>query len=295
MANIAFARPNWVAGSNFATPAIGAGFGSFESTMPASNLLTEFLAEKARTTDVTTASTKVRIDLGVARGAQAVGIIGTNVSTPGGQVKISAYSDAAYSEVVEAGAFADFWADVYPWGTLFWGAPGLMTSQKLTPEQADGYPANYIKTYASPVIARYWQIEIDDTTNSDGYIDISRVVIAPVWRASVNFLPGQSSIGWTSASTVKYGRTGVRFPSRKPSRRYARFGFDLLPESEVFAQPFEMARQDDLDGEVLVIPDSDNVTTGLQQSFLANLRVLPEFDYGQITYMSTVIEAEEVL
>lgn len=295
MANIAFGRPNWVAGSNYATPAIGAGYGSFEPTMPASNLLTPFMAEKARTTDASLASTKVRVDLGAIRSVQAAGVIGTNVSTPSGTIKISAYDDASYSSVVEAGAFEDFWADVYPWGTLFWGSPGLLTSQKLTAEQADGYRANFVKTYAAPVIARYWQFEISDTTNAAGYIDISRLLLAPLWRASVNFLPGQSSIRWKSDSTVRYGRTGVRFPSRKPSRRAARFAFDLLPENEVFAQPFEMARIDDLDGEILVIPDSEDPTTSLQQSFLANLTVLPGFDYGQITYMSTTVEVEEVL
>ena len=293
MANVILARPNWVAGSNFATPSIGAAYGSFEASMPASEILTPYLAEPARSTDATAASTKVRINLGLPRNVAVVAIPKSNVSVDG-QIRITAYSDSGYSVAVYEGALVDYWSDVYPWGSRPWGSGGLM-SAKITPEDADGYPAVYYVVLPAVVIAQYWQIEFVDEANADGYVEIARVVLAPAWQSSINFLPGQSSIQWETASTVRKGRTGVRFVDRKPNRRVTRLAFDFLGEDEAFAQPFEMARKEDLDGEVFIITDPDDTTLALQRAFLANLRVLPSLSYGIVDTMSVAVELEEAL
>ena len=293
MANVILARPNWVAGSNFATPSIGAGYGSFEPTMPASEVLSPYLAEPARSTDALAASTRIRINLGAPRNVIVVAIPKSNVSVLG-HIRITAYSDAGYSVAVYEGDLVDYWPDAYPWGSRPWGEADLL-SPKITPEAADGYPAVYYVVLPAVVIAQYWQIEVVDEDNAAGYVEIARVVLAPAWQSSINFLPGQSTIQWETMSTVRRGRTGVRFVDRKPTRRVARFAFDLLSDEEAFAQPFEMARKEDLDGEVFIITDPDDTTLALQRAFLANLRVLPSLSYGIIDRMSTAVEVEEAL
>lgn len=293
MADIILARPNWVAGSNFAAPAIAGGYGSWSAGLPAANVLTSFLAQPARSTDTAPASTRLRMDLGTLRNVDVFAVPKSNVSTLG-RIRLTACSDPDYTTVVHAGDWVDYWSDVYPWGSRPWGSPGLF-SPKFSAEDADGYPAAYYMVLPSTVIARYWQVEIDDAENGDGYVELSRLVLAPAWAASVNPVPGQSWIGWEPATRIMRSRTGVKFSDPKPSRRRSRLVFDLLPENEVFTHPFEMARKEDLHGEVFIVTNRNDAVNSLRHAFLANLSALPDFNYGLVNYMGFAVEIEEVL
>jgi hypothetical protein len=292
MVNVIFAFPNWCAGTTVATPSIDAA-GSWEASLPASNVLDSLLAKVARSTDATTANTKLRIDLGTIRDIRVVAIPKSNISTAG-QIKVTLYSDSGYSTQVATTGWVDYWADVYEWGVRPWGSPDLFSS-KFSAEDAAGYPAVWYYVFSAVQNAQYIEIEVDDTTNADGYIELARVVVAPAWQATINPIYGQTSITWEARSRVRRSRTGVRFVDRQPAPRVARCTFDFVPEAEGFTYPFEMARRQDFDGEVFFITDPDDTEQALRRAFLANLRTLPTLTYNSFQRFQTAVELEEVL
>lgn len=292
MANVTYGFPNWCAGSTTATASVAA-YGGWTAGLPAANVLNPKLAKVARSTDATTANTKLRIDLGAPRDIRLVAVPRSNVSVDG-LIRVRLFSDAGYSTEVATTGWVDYWADVYEWGARPWGSPGLF-SPKFSAEEAAGYPAVWYHVFDALNVARYLEIEFDDTANAAGYLDVARVVVAPAWQATINPIYGQTSIRWESASTVRRSRTGVRIVDRRPGRRFAVCAFDSVSHTEGFTYPFEMARRLDLDGEVFFVTDPADTEQALRRAFLANLRVLPELTYSTFEEFSTVIEIEEVL
>lgn len=296
MANLLLGAPNYCAASSFGTPSIDAA-GSWESALPAANVLDRLLAKVARSTDATTASTKLRIDLGAPLGVRLVAVPKSNVSTLG-LVRVSGYSDAAYSTQVATTGWVDYWQDAYAWGARPWGSRGLF-SAKLSTAEAEGYPAVWYYDFGVEAVARYWEVEVDDTANADGYVELARVVLAPAWSASVNPLYPGTSISWETPSTLRRSRSGVRFVDAQAPRRVARFTLSHLPIGEVFANPFEMGRRADLSGEVFVVTDPDDTVHALRRAFMANFREIPGLDYvgfengGEVA--SVKLEMEEVV
>ncbi len=292
MANVIFGFPNWCAGSTVATPSIDA-YGSWTTTLPAANILTPRLAAVARSTDAAVASSKLRVDLGVDRNVRLLAVPKSNVSTLG-QIRVRGFSDAGYSTETFTTGWVDYWADAYEWGTRPWGSPGLF-SAKFSAEDAAGYPATWYFVLPAVVIARYIELEVDDTANADGYIDLSRLVVSPAWQPIINPAYGRTEIRWETASKVSVSRTGVRYVDRQAARRVAVCGFDMVGQAEGFTYPFEMGRRQDLDGEVFFITDPDDTAQALRRAFLGNLRVLPSLSYALFQHFSTVVEIEEVI
>jgi hypothetical protein len=292
MANTILAFPNWLQETTAFTPSIDAA-GSWESDLPVANVLNPLLAKVARSTDATLTSTKLRIDLGAERDIRVVSIPQSNISTSG-QVRVTLYSDAAYSVQVATTGWVDYWADVYEWGVRPWGTPDLF-SNKFSTEESAGYPSTWYSVFSAVQNAQYIEIEIDDTSNPDGYIDLARVVLAPAWQATEAPLIGRTLIRWEQRSRVRRSRTGVRFVDRQPAPRVAVFGFEHINQDEAFTYPFEMARRQDLDLEVFVITDPADVEQALRRAFLGALRTLPDLTYTDGGRMAALVEIEEIL
>lgn len=293
MGNVIMAAPNWVAGSTIATPSIDAA-GSWEASLPATNVLNRFLSKVARSTDATTASTKIRINLGTSRSIRVLAIPKSNVSVFG-RIRATLYSDDAYSVQVATTGWLQYWPDVYEYGVRDWGEDDILTSFTFTAEEAADYPPTWHYVFDAIQAAQYVEIEIDDTSNEDGFIEFGRVVIAPAWQATLNPIYGQTSVGWESRTKVKFSRTGVLLSNRQPSARVAVCAFDYLPEAEAFTYPFDLSRRLDVDEEVFFITDPDDVELSLRRAFLARFRRVSPLSYSALNRHSTVIELEELL
>ena len=290
--NTILAFPNYVAGTVVATPSIDA-FGSWEADLPAANILDPLLSVVARSTDAATASTKLQVNLGVDRTFRVIAIPSSNISL-NGQIKATWFSDAAYSVEVGTTGWVDYWEDAYEWGVRPWGTPDLF-SNKFSAEDVAGYPAVWAYLAANLETARYFQIEVDDTGNADGYVEFGRLVIAPVWQSTIAPIEGQSSISWESRSRLRRSRTGVWFIDSKAAPRVATCSFQHIATAEAFTYPFEMARLLDRGGEVFFITDTTDTFQRMRRWFLANLRTLPDLTYTNGGRMSATIELEEIL
>lgn len=75
---------------------------------------------------------------------------------------------------------------------------------------------------ASPITARYWRVDITDSSNPDTRVEIGRVVIGRHWSPSVNMDLGYS-LGFVDRSPVNYTTGSIARILKKPKRRTASF------------------------------------------------------------------------
>jgi len=86
---------------------------------------------------------------------------------------------------------------------------------------------------------RYWKIEIDDSTNPKGYIDVGRLYMDKCFVPEVNASYG-AEIGHHDSSRIKRTISGAGIPlERKKLRRFS-FLFDFLSEDEAFDVLFDL-------------------------------------------------------
>ncbi len=293
MANVIMGYPNLVNPTALYTPTILPGFGNFLPTLPAAHILDRYYGIHARTAGITEADTQFAIDLGVVRTIRLVAIPDSSVSTKG-EVRVVASNDPAFGTLIYDGGWEDYWTDLWPYGTRPWGMPDILTSKKPSAEDVTRYPKQWFKILPSHVNARYWLFYFRDTENPDGFLDFSRAMITPVWEASVNPVYGDTAIGWVSRTRVRRGPSGAKYFNRKPGHRTASMAFDFLPQDEAFANPFEMGRMLDLDGEAFLVFDKDETIHLGRWSFHCNLTSLPEGRFTGPGLVSTTIEIEEI-
>lgn len=219
-------------GNLIAQATIG-GVGSWQAGAPASNVKTWALAETARSTDATAASTKLRIDWGTAQAARVLILMGDNISAAG-TVRWMRGSSAGGTEVADSGA-VDRW--------------------HFTPRAADGQVYDAQVVLGAQSSARYEQIEIVDTGNADGYIEIGRIFIgpavAPAYGPNYGLIDSHDDL-----SVIGRAHSGAEWPA--PNRRLRRAQFELtaltLDEGD---QLHEIEQIEGLTGEVAYLPMPD--------------------------------------
>lgn len=288
MANCILAFPNHVDATYYPVSFYG---GSWSSARPLTNMIDPILSKVARSSDASQASTQFIVDLGVERDVRVIGIPKHTISRPG-RVKISASLDN-FATTVLATDWIDAWKEVYNFGDLPFGHPSWY-DLKTPPEEAQGYPMPFIYVTDSIVMARYWKIEIDDTLNPLGYVDISRLFIASGWQPSVNIAYGMQ-LGWETETSVEKTIGGGRFYDVYDPRRVARFSIDNLPVDEALSFPYEIMRKQGIDKQIFFVLDPDDTVHLHRRSFLATLRQMTPLEYPYYGINNATFELEEVI
>lgn len=276
MANCILAFPNRVDATYYTVSFSG---GSWETDLPLSNLADDLLSKVARSTDATLASTQFVVDLGVPRDIRVVAIPDHNISRAG-RVKITAASDSLFNSIVATVDFRDVWQVIYPWGSLPWEHPSFLDG-KVSAEDAEDYPQPVVHVFGTSATARYWKIEIDDTTNADGYVQLSRLFLAPGWQPTINPDYGLT-LGWEDESTGEASLGGAIFYDEREKRRVAQFEFGYIPEDEALTWSFEMQRLLGTTKQLFYIYNPDDTTHLHRRAFLATMRQLTPLEYPPI-------------
>jgi len=139
---------------------------------------------------------------------------------------------------------------------------------------AAGVVANHPAVYyvpSNPVTARYWRIDITDTTVADN-LHIGRVFAGPAWRPPF----GRAfpfSAGREDDSERRFSRGGQALHDVRPQRRVMEVQLDFQSEAEMMNNALEVARFSGLHSDVLIIPNVDSPHR-TQQSIWGLLRAL---------------------
>lgn len=266
--------------------------GSWLAALPLANLQNRIIGKVARSTTDATADTKFDIDFTAEKNIRVLSLTNHNLSLDAlYRVRGSTVSNFATS-VYDSG-WLDVWPVVYLPADLEWEDNNWWQG-KYSDEQRAGYTAALIHILPANTLARYWRIEIDDTTNAAGYVQIGRVFIGPAWQPTLNMSYG-ASIGWETATEVQEALGGAEYFQRRTPFRSQRFALDWMTQNEAMAQAFEIQRRAGIDQEVLWIMDPSDTVHALRRRWLGRLRKLSPIEYPYYNTGKSAFEIKELL
>jgi hypothetical protein len=250
------------------TPDVTWSGGSWETDYPRTNLGTLPLAYVARTTDATTASTQVVGTFSRDRPLSLIGICRHNLSLDA-TYRVRVYADAARTTLLYDTGTVDVWPAVYPAETLEW-EDDRWWDGKYSEEEIAGY------TWTRPIwlgqvyLVRAFLLEITDTANDDGFVQIGLLEVSEGRPSSVNMAYDYQE-DWVDRSVVVEGLGGIRYVERRDEPRTVRGEIRYLNRDEALAKFFEMRRRMRADLPVLYFPFPDETVHWLRTAMLATL------------------------
>lgn len=239
--------------------------GSWNASYPLINLQNRYLAQKARSSDATTGSTVIDIDLGSAQSIGLVALVAHNLSAAA-TVRIQGSSSASQTP-----SLYDSTAEIlYTGGT------------------------DYAKTFTS-VSARYWRISINDTGNAAGYVEFGRLFIGPRFRPATTNIDWGESLAIQSRSNVQEAISGHEFFEQRPSRRVWTAKWSWLTDSEAYSSLHTIMAATDIHREVYLIAEDTDTGYRAQRNFLGRFRQLNPIEYPYLSTHACGVEIAELL
>lgn len=244
--------------------------GSWTATLPLANLQNRQVQKVARSSNATTAATQFTIDLGQPRNIGVLALVVHNISVAGTVRVIGSDNPAFTSPLYDSGAVAVWPTGVIPAELLEWEEDNFWLGT-LSQQARAGYQSPFIlRTGANGQVLRYWRVEISDTTNSDGYVQIGRLFMAQAWTPGVNYAYG-AALGYEDPTLVDTSLSGAEFFDVRSRSRKFRFGLQYLEATEAYAYALELQRTAGISGEVLLVPDSDDAPNAFRRNYVGRL------------------------
>lgn len=280
-----------IAGPNRADEMTLAG-GSWSSTLPLANLQSRFIDVVARTADATLASSQFTATFTKQRPTRVVALVGHSFSTAA-KYRLRLFDDAAQTITNYDSGWVDVWGEVYATLSLEWEQDSFW-SGTIDPEDLDGFAKILTAITPGTVFCRSMKLEIDDTTNSAGCVDIGRLFVGSGFQPVINMSNG-ASLRYETETKVKKSLGGVKHFDKRDQYRVARFALDNMSQDEAMGKAFDLVRLASIDAEVFYIFDPDDTTHKIRRCFMGNLRQLNEIEATRYDNYRTVMEVEEVI
>lgn len=265
--------------------------GSWTVGLPLTNLQNRVLSNPARSSDALVVSTKFNVTLDKARPVRVIGLIRHNIST-GGLHRFTAYSDAGRTTLVYDSGWLDTWPAIYDVEDLEWEDDNFW-ELTISEEDRAGFQWNVFHCPTDLVYERYWTVEVNDTDNDDGYVEIGRLFVGNSFSPDTNMSYGQS-IGYESRSSVEEAWDGTEYFDERLAPRVIRFSFEWLSTDEAM-RVLDIQRVSDITKELAVIYDPDETAQAVRRSFLGRIRKLSEIEQHLFEIHGTAFEVKELL
>jgi hypothetical protein len=266
--------------------------GSWEATLPLTNLQNRTLGKVARSTDTDEASTKFDIAQASDLNNRTIALVNHNMSLDATvRVYGSTVSDFA-TTVYDSGAI-EVWPAVYSPSDLEW-EDNNWWSGRYSAEEREGYTWAFVHVLPTNVNARYWRVVISDTTNAAGYVQIGRVFLGPVWQPEINMAYGVD-LGWNTDTQIQKARSGAQYFDERNPQRNVNFAVNFMSLSQAMGRAFELQRRAGVSKEVLYIFDPADTQQALRRQFLGRLRELSPIEFPTYGVHNTGFSIEELL
>lgn len=150
--------------------------GSYESLFPPSNLYDPEPTAVARTTDLLTTSTWLRVTFPTPRTIRSIAPMNTN-ATRDCTFRVKAGTTAGASDLLDTGVL-DLWRIPFDTWGIEWRSTGNWwdDAQISTIYGAPWTPGLFLN---EDVTSKYWDLFFDDTANPDGYLQFGRLFMGP--------------------------------------------------------------------------------------------------------------------
>lgn len=267
--------------------------GSWSATLPLVNLQNRQVQKVSRSTGVTTANSQFAIDLGAARTIGVLALVVHNISVSG-KVRITAANNSGFTSPGYQSAWIDVWpAGMIPQNLLEWEDDNFWLGT-LSADSRAGYQSPFIHLLPVAQSFQYWKVEIDDTGNSAGYIQLGRLFMAQGWRPTVNYSYG-ADLGYQDPTPIDTSLSGAEFFDVRGKYRVFRFGLQYITSSECYDYALQLQRLAGVSGEVLLMQDSDDTALQPVRAFVGRLRTLGGIKQTLPTAFEASFEIKELL
>lgn len=264
--------------------------GSWSGSLPRANLATRAQYEVARTSDATLASTQFAMDFGAVVPLRVFALANHNLSESANW-KITLGTTAGGSDLHDSGWQA-VWHLSWDTGLMSWGDLSLWEGV-IDDSEYLGHPYLAIYTLPAGISARYVTIEIDDTGNSAGYVQIGRAWASPALQPATGLALGFAH-GWDDPSEIVTMPSGVLAQVARRRKRWMRGELRNLSADEANVID-EIQRREGLFGELIVINNPYNADELQRRAFIGRLRELSAIEWPWPRIRSTPISVEELL
>lgn len=253
------------------TPSATLSGGSWLSGLPLNNLKTTELAAKARSTTDATADTKIQIDHGSAVSARVIWLAAHNLSSAA-QMRVLRGTSSGGSQVY-SGTLANVW--------------------HISPSGATGETYGAFIILPTSTSARYTTVEIEDTTNPAGYVEIGQMLIGDVYTFTYG-----PAIGLQHAlrdlSTVAEAESGAPWVTERRKQRGVSMVLEGITDTE--ADALQDIRQTiGTHGQVVYLPSLTDSAQTQRFGCVSRLSELSAIEYPYARYRSLPIRLTEWL
>lgn len=268
--------------------------GSWDATLTLANLQDRQLQLTARSTNDDLTSTIINADLGTDNPIiQSMVIVNHNLSINTSLFRIRLSDDVTFATSDYDSGWLDVYESLFTTNNLDWEDSNFWFG-KILLDDLQGYSLNIIHLMPETYSNRYVRIEFDDTANTDGYIDLGRLMLAPIQALDINMEYG-ANIGWIDNSLVSESIGGAEYFDDRSKKRELKFTVGAMGKEESMQRMFELQRRKGVTGEIFVIPDSDDAENMFRESFLGRMTRLTPQTHQLINRYKTAFQIRELL
>lgn len=253
--------------------------GSWDATLSLEKLRDPRPKLKAQSADAQLTSTQFRMALITPKTLLGIQLISTNFSQAA-QYRISWYSDSDFTTLVDTTGWVAVgdsidWTDTGEWpdweSEEFW----LGSEAFIDP---DNLGRDVRIRFAAAITAQYIKVEIDDTSNSAGFVRIGHAYVGTAFVPSMNFAPDSNKIARVSNTSMRRTPNGSRWYARRGAGQAITVAWPHLPSEEVLGEIDDIVLIHDIEKPVYVDMDpEDTDATGAKKAFLATIEQLPDY------------------
>ena len=266
--------------------------GGWVASLPITNFQNRTIGRVARTLDATLPNCIINIDLTKAYSSNIVALVNHNISLDA-KCRWRASSDPSFSTAIYDSGWIAAWPIIYPYPLLEW-EDDRWWSGKNTADQLGAYYHSLVNILPSAVVARYWRLEINDTTNPAGFIQAGRIFIGPSWQPVKNASYGLTT-GWETKTDVQTALGGAEYFGRRVPYRVTKFTLDYLTEDDGMANAFDIDAQAGIDQEVFWVYDPADTVHDQRRQYLGRFQVLNPLQYPVFNTTTKAYEIKELL
>lgn len=225
--------------------------GSWAPTLPASNLNDMQPSIVARTTDAVAANTRFVLNCARAAPFSMFALINHNLSSASSirlRVSFNADGSSPTMDVTLDGRPPNV-----PWGSLPWGTfpwDGVSSDDEI------GGPKFFYK-HTETVLGQYVLVDIDDESNTDGYVQAGRFKVGEAFVPTINFAYG-ASLEPIDESPQSRAISGALWSDRKPIRRKFSCQMAWLTETEAMGSIYTIKIALGITRDLLLVYDPED-------------------------------------
>ena len=245
--------------------------GSWNTKFPLSHMSDPVIQKASRTTDLQLSSTQFDMEISRFRPVSVVALLNHNISTAG-LWRIRFYTDTAQTDEVWDTGWKDIWPAVYATAELEWEYDNFWYGT-LDQDDIDRFTnlAFQFNKDSSPII-RSVKVEIDDQSNTDGYIKIGRLFVSDAWQPAKSAQYG-IQYGYSIGTTfeVAENRNMTEYADPKIPKRTVNFTLAHMNSEEGFRRTLTLQRDQGIHQEILYTENPTPDPIGFQKTFVGRL------------------------